>query len=158
VRLFRRLPPDATELVLRRLSKAVGWRRPSVADASSPGLQLTDPARQLCAGIDRDAPAQALAVLAVVEESLPGDDDLDQWLTVSLLGALSAWCSWPDAPRAATEAVGAALGPQVRRRWDAIRAQGVAVAGWIRGGAGQAGTRTPGWINSMLSSRAEWQH
>jgi hypothetical protein len=136
VSIFRRRPVDPAEAVLRRLAKRLRWFRPSLDDAPTPSSQLDHLAQhRLCPAIDQGDAAPVITALAITEEALAtADQELDQALTLSLVEALSNWCSWPETSPEVVAAIDTAMGPLTRARWNSIRAQGTTVADWIRTG------------------------
>jgi hypothetical protein len=137
VSLFRR-QTDPTEVVLRRLSRKLRWFRPSLADAPTLESQLRHLAEhRLCPAIDQGDAAPVLTAFAITEEALAGSDlpaNLDQALTLTLIEAVSNWCSWPEAPSEVVTTIEAAMGPLTRDRWNSVRNQAATVADWIRAG------------------------
>lgn len=135
---FRRRPTDPAEVVLRRLSRSLRWFRPSLDDAPTPALQLDHLAQQrLCPAIDQGDSGPVVTALGIAEEALASADldrELDHALTLSLIEAVSNWCSWPEAPPQVVATIEAAMGPMTRTRWDSIRTQGTVVADWVRTG------------------------
>ncbi|WP_427889348.1 hypothetical protein ACQHIV_38955 [Kribbella sp. GL6] len=80
--------------------------------------------------------------LTIAEEALAGDEPnaaLDQALTLGLIEVLSDWCSWPETPGEVVAAIEDRMGPMTRARWTSARAQGTAVASWIRGEGASTG-------------------
>ncbi|WP_432941016.1 hypothetical protein ACQPXM_32750 [Kribbella sp. CA-253562] len=133
--LFRR-PADPTELVLRRLSRKLRWFRPTLADAPTTEAQFRHLAEhRLCPAIDQGDATPVLTAFAITEEALAAADlhpNLDQALTLTLIEAVSNWCSWPETPSQVVTTIEASMGPLTRARWNAVRNQAATVADWLR--------------------------
>jgi hypothetical protein len=78
-----------------------------------------------------------VTAFAITEEALAAADlhpNLDQALTLTLIEAVSNWCSWPETPSQVITTIEASMGPLTRDRWNAVRNQAATVADWISAG------------------------